>query len=654
MRGYPILRRTSFSLATILCLVVTLSTSLGINHLPTAYASKAYISLQGSTINLPAGAHLNGHRNSNIRLTITLVLQPNRPLESLLQGLYDSTSSEFHHWLAKGEFNRRFAPSASQIVQINAFLNAANLNVVASPTPFLKRVTGTTAHIEAAFHTVINDYTATSGQPFFQNDSPVQIPISLSNIIVAVSGLSNTDTLHPHYTTTREAAQRQGKAIPHYGAAPGGNGLTPSQIAGIYDASSVYNLGNGGKGQGSTLAVFELSGYTVADITTYEHTFFGVSENVSLVDINVDGGPVTPLCPLGDLCGPFISGGSCANGCNAADYTGDIEVAADIEAQIAIAPKANRILIYNAPSDKLGITGIDEYYNIANDDLADSISISWGVCEQDAGLANVQAESIAFMQMAAQGQSVFSAAGDTGAFDCLRNSPSEIGLAVDDPTSQPFVTSVGGTSLGSFDPDSNLHPSYPTNFETVWNVVNACTFPLLNYCLDLGAGGGGISAFWQLPSFQHGPGVTSSFSQKGPYCNMAAAGQYCREVPDVSANADEFTPYAEYCTGDPGTNSTCTLYHQGWISIGGTSLSSPVWSGIITLWDSVHKARFGSASYGLYQLFRSHNSYSRFFHDITGKNQTENNNGHYPTTLDYDMATGIGTPHISAIAEANF
>ncbi len=398
-----------------------------------------------------------------------------------------------------------------------------------------------------------------------------------------------------------------------------------------------------------------MSGYTAADITTYENQFFGASENVSLVDINVDGGPVTPVCPTGDECGPF-GPPPCANGCDSADYSGDVEVEADIEMQLALAPKIDRILVYNAPNDFNGTTEVNEYYRIASDDLADSISTSWGLCEQDAGLSMIEAELVAFMQMAAQGQSIFSAAGDTGAFDCLRGS-GFTGPAVDDPSSQPFVTAVGGTSFGSFDPGSNLHPSYPSGFETVWNVLNACSANNLNACGTTGAGGGGVSTVWARPSYQSGPGVISSLSQQAPYCSQAATGQFCREVPDVSANADEYTPYAEYCTGDPKTNSTCATFSggltpPGWFGIGGTSLSSPLWSGVIALWDSLHGARFGNANANLYELLRS-DTYRSFFHDITGKNQTENNNGLYPTTPNYDMATGIGTPRISAIDESN-
>lgn len=74
---------------------------------------------------------------------------------------------------------------------------------------------------------------------------------------------------------------------------------------------------------------------------------------------------------------------------------------------------------------------------------------------------------------------MFSAAGETGAFDCLRGS-GFADLVVDDPSSQRFVTSVGGTSFGAFNPRSNQHPTYPTGSEAVRNVLVAGTplFPL--------------------------------------------------------------------------------------------------------------------------------------------------------------------------------
>jgi kumamolisin len=653
----PFLRR---AIASVTTLVFLLTGMLGLSataFVQNVSAASAYTTLAQSYIAAPASATPMGQHATSDPLTITLALQPGNSssLTSLVNALYNPQSRQYHQWLAKGQFNKEFAPAASQVTQVQNYLRNAGLKLLSSPSPFLLRAQGTTGQIQTAFRTTINNYRARNGQTFFQNDTAVSIPTSLSSIVLAVSGLSNTSAAHPNYVTTHQAAQASGKAVPQYGAGPDGSGLTPSQTSSLYDATPVYQLGNKGEGKGATLAVFELSGYTPADVVTYEHQFFGKSENVPLVDVNVDGGPVTPVCPVGDECGPFTAGPPCANGCDSADYSGDIEVEADLENQIAIAPKISKILVYNAPNDELGITTTDEYFQIANDDIADSISSSWGLCESDAGFADAQGEYFAFLQMALQGQSIFSASGDTGAYDCLRGSGTT-NLSVDDPSSQPFVTGVGGTSFESYDPGSSQHPSYPKSGETVWNVLDACSGSAsgLSNCANLGAGGGGVSTFWGQPSYQYGPGVISSLSQKAPYCKIAAKGQYCREVPDVSADADEYTPYAEYCTGDPATNSFCASFGGGWFGIGGTSLSSPLWSGIIALWDSVHGQRFGSANYGLYDLYRLNETYSTYFHDVTGVHQTENNNGYYPTTPNYDMATGIGTPRIAGIVEHKF
>ncbi len=95
--------------------------------------------------------------------------------------------------------------------------------------------------------------------------------------------------------------------------------------------------------------------------------FYGAAYTPPLVDITVDGGPLNPICPAGDTCPPDFNG-----------YAGDIEVDADIEMQLAISPDARHILVYNAPNDFTGQTELDEYTQIANDDIADVVSSSWG------------------------------------------------------------------------------------------------------------------------------------------------------------------------------------------------------------------------------------------------------------------------------------
>lgn len=398
------------------------------------------------------------------------------------------------------------------------------------------------------------------------------------------------------------------------------------------------------------LGLFEESAYRHSDIDTWAHYFYGAFYTPPLVDIIIDGGPLNPICPVGDTCPPSIEG-----------YAGDIEVDADIEMQLAIAPEASHILVYNVPNDLTGQVNLDAFTRMADDDIADVVSSSWAECENDAGAALVQAENLIFEQMALQGQSFFAAAGDTGAYECLRDGTGPRVNALD-PAAQPWVTGVGGTSFESFNPDANPHPSYPTGIESVWNPDNLCSsgevlgFPGYDWCAAVGAGGGGNSQFWGRPSYQRGPGITNAYTTYGngtTQCAFAAHGTPCREVPDVSANADEYTPYAEYCTGSAATpNSVCATFSgsqipPGWFGIGGTSLSSPLWSAVIADRDGFWHGRIGNANPLLYWLYNV--DYHGYFHDITGVGQTSNNNGLFPTTRGYDLATGIGTPKMEEL-----
>jgi kumamolisin len=632
---------------------------------------------------------------STAQMSVDVVLQPSNQnaLSSLLTDLYTPGSGEYQDWLSAGQFNADFAPSQASQNAVTAYLENQGLTVQATVTPFLVRAVGTSAQIDAAFDTTVDNYRSAMGEKFFANNSPVSVPSDLASSIIGVVGLTNTVRLQSdtqvtaaNPDTSAENGNGNGhggngepsceipypktlselEAIPAngpfngYGGGPGCSGLTPSQTNSVYNAP---HAGSRGAGAGATVAVFELSAYNQSDINTWAKTFYGASYHPRLDNINVDGGPLAPntkQCPTGDTC--YYG------------YGGDIEVEADIEQDLTVAPDANSFLVYNAPNDQTGQTELDEYATIAKQDVADSISSSWGECEPDSGLDYAEAENILFEQMAAQGQSMFSSAGDTGAFDCLRDGTFSDwpALEVDDPASQPWVTSVGGTSFESFDPGTNPTPSYPNGVEAVWNTLDVCsgndsstaTSTGIVNCDDYGAGGGGHSIFWSMPRYQRGPGVVSAYTVSGPSnCALAAAGQDCREVPDISANADPLTGYAEYCTGSsyvspnptgPDYTSACygmtpTPGAPGWFHIGGTSLSAPLWAAVFADRDAFHGYRSGNANYVLYSLFDNPSTSAADFHDLSGAGQTSNNNGFYPVTPGYNEATGIGTPNFSGL-----
>jgi subtilase family serine protease len=498
----------------------------------------------------------------------------------------------------------------------------------------------------------------------------VQLPSNLASAVLGVVGLTNTIRLQSHvrlsryhqpgnppcetpYVTVTELFNlaNNNTGFPYgYGGGPGCSGLTPAQTNSIYGAP---NVGPSGQGSGVHFALFELSAYLHSDINTWTQQFYGPGYRAPLTDVIVDGGPLNPICPAGDQCPAQYNG-----------YSGDIEVDADIEMTLTIAPAMRQLLVYNAPNDFTGQTELDEYARIAHDNIADVISSSWGTCEDAITAGYALAENLIFEQMALQGQSMFSSAGDDGAFGC---EPASNIINAGDPSSQPWVTSVGGTSFESFNPGANPYPSYPYGIETVWNVDSLCNTAAAASSNDdqggffwcayafTGAGGGGYSQWWGRPSYQSGPGLNNPytvFANGSTQCALARSGTPCREIPDVSANADQYTPYAEYCTGNPNppdysTCGTITSTPPGWFGIGGTSLSSPLWSALIGDRDGYWGRRTGNANPLLYGLLRT--SYSEYFNDITGFGQTTTNNGYFPVTPFYDMATGIGTPKMGAL-----
>jgi kumamolisin len=611
-------------------------------------------------------------------MSIEVVLAPSHSarLKTLLADLYNPKSASYRHWLTTGQFGARFAPSTAERSGVARYLKASGLTLASSASPFLVRATGSSALVAGALRTNLRTFRDSKGVNYFSNVSAVQLPANLAGGVLGVLGLTNSirpesqvarfsngvqrgagkpsgsSNCETPYPTEAQLANyyENGVNFPYgYGGGPGCNGLTPSQDNSLYDAP---NVGARGQGAGVNVAVFELSGYQHSDIDTWAHQFYGRFYTPPLKDINIDGGPLNPICPTGDQCPPEYEG-----------YSGDIEVDADIEMSLAISPAARHLIVYNAPNDFTGQTEIDEYTAIANQDTADTISSSWGVCENDVSAGYVQAENEIFEQMAAQGQSMFGAAGDTGAFGCIRSDGTTI-VNVIDPPSQPWVTSVGGTSFTHFNPDQNPFPSYPRGEETIWNVDGLCNQSAnedgltgFDWCADGGAGGGGASQWWGRPFYQRGPGVNNpntTYANGSTNCALAAKGTPCREVPDISVNADEYTPYAEYCTGNANTPySVCGTFSggqtpPGWFGIGGTSLSSPFMAAIIADRDGFNGRRTGAANLTLYSLFNSWNS-GEYFHDITGIRQFPNNNGLFPTTPNYDMATGIGSPIMAPI-----
>jgi subtilase family serine protease len=164
------------------------------------------------------------------------------------------------------------------------------------------------------------------------------------------------------------------------------------------------------------------------------------------------------------------------------------------------------------------------------------------------------------------------------------------------PAYSPNVVAIGGTSLETL----SLKGTY--GYEIGW----------------VGSGGG-VSKYEAVPSYQSSNGV-----------NYGA-----RSIPDVSMDADLATGvYVKDSYDAPG----------GYLKVGGTSLSCPMWAGLIALGDQARGSSLNSTSIlsALYGAYNS-SSYSTDFHDVT-----TGNNG-FPAGTGYDLVTGIGTPKAPGI-----
>ena len=271
-----------------------------------------------------------------------------------------------------------------------------------------------------------------------------------------------------------------------------------------------------------------------------------------------------------------------------------------------MAPKATQI-VYEGPNTT---QGNDTYNQIITDKRAQIATISWGECESLSGNAELQMLNNIFSQGAAEGISIYAASGDSGAYDC-----NDANLAVDSPADDPNITGVGGTSL--------LLNNNAYGNETVWSS------PYENQRSPNGAGdGGGISSFFQEPSWQIGPGVQNQYSNGN------------REIPDVSADADPVIGYSVYCTA---VASGCPS--SGWISVGGTSSAAPLWAGgtaLINEYQQNQQNQFfmGFANPVLYGLQNTQQQFPPF-HDVTS-----GTNLYYPAMTGYDLASGLGSPDI--------
>jgi pseudomonalisin len=454
--------------------------------------------------------------------------------------------------LSAAAFKQQFAPTDAQVAAVQSYLTGQGLTLGGvTSNNVLVTASGPASAIEQAFHTTLQNVT-TKGVSGFANTTAASVPAALSSTVASVVGLNSVFRMTAPNVTVQPA-------------------VNPPSTCTVQGVICSYNP------QGYQQA-YDATGTTTGSATN-EAIFTEGDVSGVLKDLRTEetanGLPQVPVAV--DNTGPAST-----------DTSGADEFDLDTQYSTGMAQDVQNLTLYNAPSlDDADLTMA--FAAFASQDTAKAGSASFGGCEFESELdGSMAADDELFEEAAAQGQTVFASAGDTGGF-CSVGTPNGVPAGIPDveyPASSPWVVGVGGTTLLT-----NSDGSY--NTELAWV-----------------AGGGGPSLFEAAPSWQASDGLV------GTITGLTGT----RTVPDVAMAADPNTGANVYVDGTPET-------------VGGTSLASPLALGVWDRLESAHANGLGFASPLLYAA-----GGSAAFHDVE-----LGDTGPWPATPGYDLATGLGT-----------
>jgi subtilase family serine protease len=522
---------------------------------------------------LPATQHMN--------LSIVLPLRNQAALINLLGRLYDPSSPDYRHFLSVSEFTDQFGPTVADYQAVLDFVHANGLSVTGkSENRLIVPVSGSVAQIERAFHVQMNLYQhPTENRAFYSPDR--EPSVDLSTPMAHIAGLNNYSIPRPTVTKPTSASVFATDAAT--GSGPGNSYLASDMRAAYYGGSTLT-------GSGQVVGLFEINAYNVSDVTA---SFAGTATATQsgngylLAYAPVKNGTTYDL-QINNVYADYTSQG----------YSDDAEQVADIVQAIGMAPGLSQLRVYVS-----GGSDINIFNAMASENIAKQLSCSFSWIPDDRSV-----EDWIFQEFAAQGQSLFVASGDFGAFDPYQDYQS---LYEDYffPADDDWVTSVGGTDLTT----NGAGGSW--NSETAW--PNS---------------GGGISPNGTpIPIWQAGVANSSNGGSSA-----------LRNIPDVAAEAhnDNF-------------NCDMGICEQTW---GGTSFAAPRWAGFTALVNQQATAA-GNPTVGflnpeIYAIGGGPNSESNF-HDITmGNNDCCSQPISYNAVPGYDLVTGWGSPAGQALIDA--
>jgi subtilase family serine protease len=508
----------------------------------------------------------------------------------------------YRRYLTAAQVRTRFGPSAAQVRAVTSWLTGAGLRVtkVDDNVAGYVQVQGSVQAAARAFGVTFGTFRGPDKKADRAPERAATAPASVASDVLTVSGLDTAthemkpaDTLPPpgpNYWIAPPCSHYYGQKIATdepsaYGRKqPWTNcGYTPRQIRGAYHVAQSRMTG-----KGQTVAVVDAyaSPTMLSDANEYA-TITG--------DRPFRAGQYTQ-----HLASTFTD--TAADECDAPGWYG--EETLDVESVHGQAPNANVVYVGAASctdSDLLNALAL-----IVDNHLASIVSDSWGEPYDTATL--IPGYDEVFQAGAAEGIGFFFSSGDSGYESPAEDSGSDM-IQVDWPTSSPYVTSVGGTSLA-------IGPFKNYEFETAWGTL---LDPLASSGKSWeftppgeypgyydGSGGGGVSTVFTQPSYQAGV-VPDSLATALP--NGTTSRVPMRVIPDVSALAD---PSTGFLVGQTTLQPNGTTYAFSLSRIGGTSLACPTFAAIEADAQQAAGHPLGFANPVIYARYGT-----SAFHDVT-------------------------------------
>ncbi|HXM03197.1 MAG TPA: protease pro-enzyme activation domain-containing protein, partial [Chthoniobacterales bacterium] len=355
--------------------------------------------------------------HKQISVILSLPLSDGKGAAEFVERVSNPKDPLYRQYLTPDEFAERYGANSGDYAALKEWATANGLTIAhESIARTCLTVRGTAAQFQILFKTALNNYRAPDGQEFYSASVEPTIPDPIAEKVTGVIGLTNS----VQYAPLAKVYQTFGEdpIAPEIGTDTAG-GTGPGGAYSASDLRSVYKMPTFGDVAPQTVAVFEQGGFHQSDIQKYVERMHLPRRPVKFVSVNGYDG-------------------------SAKDPNSELEAALDIELVIGINPAVKEVLVYEDGTDPFGVALIDALDQVASDNKAEILSISYGLDEVQQGDPQLAAENVALTQLAAQSITVVATSGDGGAYGQTGTSTYPAQLEVTDPGAQPLVTCVGG------------------------------------------------------------------------------------------------------------------------------------------------------------------------------------------------------------------